>query len=300
MRHARLWHPVLLRCGCALDGNLCRKILHLLFPAELICAVALRSDTALRNRYTMDRFTAPLLCFAMRFISSPTRCFADLLNSVAYRRGSTHFRCHSKHFDAMPLRRKSVRIVAFAEHVAAMPPPSQSLPFTAVANRCGTEHIPCFAVQFTAVQCLCYASRFRAMPLRRRATRSFAFALLCLALPRPCLDKPCCSAPCLCSAFHLHSVPLPCSSMPFLCFANRFRALPLLGKSFLHFAPLRFAFAKLGHSKLCRRTDGRAHYAPALMYLLLPPITLPWSSSSSHRNLPLPLFRHCPMPRSVP
>nr|DAG90747.1 MAG TPA: hypothetical protein [Ackermannviridae sp.] len=39
---------------------------------------------------------------------------------------------------------------------------------------------------------------------------------------------------------------------------------------------------------------------PSPSNLLFPPITFPFSSSKSQTNLPLPLLRHCPSPRSLP
>ena len=41
-------------------------------------------------------------------------------------------------------------------------------------------------------------------------------------------------------------------------------------------------------------------YSFALTYSLLPPIILPSVSSSSHRCLPFPEFRHCPKPLYLP
>ena len=153
MRHARLWHPVLLRCGCALDGNLCRKILHLLFLAELICAVALRSDTALRNRYTMDRFTAPLPCFAMFFDSSPRFAAALLSYSIPLHIGAA--------------RRISVAMPDTSPHLRLLPchcvaNPFVSLPLQSMSQLCRRRANLCRSLPslIDAIQSISLASQF--------------------------------------------------------------------------------------------------------------------------------------------
>ena len=142
--------------------------------------------------------------------------------------------------------------------------------------RCASFHRLAFALLLLTSLFLCETAHLIAVPLRYLSWLISAIAVLllayrCVAVASRFRSLRGISAAVLCRTTRSHCSTERCASRPSRCAAGHLDAV--------------------AH---------RAYYAPFLANLLLPPITLPRSSSSSHRKRPLPEFRHWPMPRSMP
>lgn len=146
--------------------------------------------------------------------------------------------------------------------------------------------LSCVAVP-NSLPLLCAATRrkvwrFDAMPLLRRAPRSSAL-------------------PCLCNAMRCHArlryaFAKLGNAMPSLCYVwRRYRCIakPLPIPALPCFTTPLLRLAMHGQAMQCLRIS---RVSDQLAFS----ITLPSSSSSSHKKRPCPLLRHCPMPRSSP
>lgn len=169
----------------------------------------------------------------------------------------------------LPLRSIVSLCSALAEHCHAMPCDAFALLCKAylclcVAVRCPAMLCPCCALSRQADLCNAFA-------LRRRSLRFGVWlcpriTIRCFAMPLPCCSMFPFAMPLLSHAFLGFAMPLHCASKPCLCCA------------FLSHAIRCYAFAQ-------SKTSANS---AAL------------SSKISQRNLPLPLLRHCPSPRSLP
>lgn len=171
------------------------------------------------------------------------------------------------------------------------------------------------------------------------ALAKHSFSMLCPCRTLPCYALRCLrpAMAMLSSSMPLRCCPSPCHAMPLLClvtpsgsllcprfatqiFALRCLALPSHNHSLLCYAfallfnaSLRNAFAMYFLASLCPCCAFLSHaircYALALpcyaelcpcAYSKMSENSAALSSRISQRNLPLPLLRHCPSPRSLP
>lgn len=186
---------------------------------------------------------------------------------------------------------------------------------------CPAMRCRCSALQSYAAAASCPPTSSRGVALRCCCypSPSFAAAPQCFAVAMPCLankavPQPRQSSPCSSIASLLHSAASPESALPLLV-----EALPSFA-----FASRAYATLSLLPAKLRRRSESpcsakpslrvprlavaapsqamrsmllpclvpRSHAVQHRCYALLPPMTLPLLSSSSHSKVPLPALRH--------
>ena len=144
-----------------------------------------------------------------------------------------------------------------------------------------------------ALRSLCVAFRISAFPFHRNALLFLAYPL-----PRGAVLCPCSSA-------HSYACPLHIEAVLCLCISLRYHSVAVssshgLASPSQSSASPSHCVTVLLDSTRCRFIAVRRQTFLAAYALPLPPTTLPSASSSSQRNLPLPLLRHCPRPRYMP
>lgn len=263
------------------------------------------------------------LCFVSPSLSFRCVSFALPLSSVGRHAAPCHF--GAAHGSAVPFHRLSVHIYAPSPHRAAEP------------IHCVAAHI--FASPFHCLSSLCSSAAHLCRSAPCEAFPSLGCACLPVAWPCHCASKHCASSPCRSVSWHLMASPLPFCTGPSKSFADLIVALPCFSVSFhLHsgrcvsFPKQRRSAQILSYAHLCYSSPRLSlpfhrfaeqfsavppHFVapccraspfplysihlPALTFLAWPrPYSSVRSSSTSYVNRPLPLFLHCPNPRSFP
>jgi hypothetical protein len=145
-----------------------------------------------------------------------------------------------------------------------------------------------YALRCESVPCHSVASKLHAIPLHHFAELFRCVALHCLALPS------------IVSAFRCHAVAMPChvrlsASIAAHGESKRFHCCSVLRLTYPLLCRSRHCYATLFH---CNTLPSQA--LPSQCRARLVHATPSRYSISSQRNLPFPLFRHCPMPEKRP
>lgn len=197
---------------------------------------------------------------------------------------SLPFHCFAVHRRATQFLRDSLPSFSSAFH-------RSSLPYRGGAGQGISEPLRFFALLVHAIAC-----QVSSLPLRCCAVLIYSVAVLIQSMLIQSIAAQCCTMPLLCITFQIHSHAQLCDTVAFPGIANQCLCIALYINAMPSPFRLRGAFPLL---YIALRVNAILGYSVACQPLL-PPMTFPASSSSSQRNLPIPLFRHWPMPEYLP
>ena len=156
---------------------------------------------------------------------------------------------------------------AFPSRASPLPCPDTQI------RRTAPDPVQCL---LNALLCFSWASHIIASPLLCSALLRNSSTLLCIAMPSHIFSF-------LCQCIQLQNIAFPIQCNPLNCHCLSMQSTPRLIRARPRSAmPLPF-YASPFNAIARRREDHSSR-----------------SSSSSHVKRPLPLFRHCPKPRSLP